>query len=107
MKSSDGGNLEPSNLREREVVEVKMHNIEFVRILRNRFDEIQVVGQWREQLAAIEPKSSFTHGSKARRRLRISTRVKGYIMAQPYKLFRNIRDHSLGPAIQLGGHTFV
>src|ERR1700759_4825083 len=54
MKSGDRGNLEPSNLREGEVVEVKVDNIEFVRILRNRLDEIQMVGQWREQLTAVK-----------------------------------------------------
>ena len=107
MQSGDCGNLEPSNLREREVVEVKVHNIEFVRILRNRFDEIEVVGERRKQLTAVESKGSFANGSKTRRCLRISTRVKGYLMAQLYKLFRNIRDHSLCPAIKLGGHTFV
>src|ERR1700760_3088052 len=87
MKSGNRWNLEPSNLRERKVVEVEMNNIEFVRILRNRFDEIQMVGQWREQLTAVKSQGSFADGPKARRCLRISTRVKGYVVSQPYEFF--------------------
>ena len=67
MKRGDSRNLKPSNLREREVVEVKVHNVEFVRFLRDGFNEIQVVGQRRKQLAAIKSKCSFANGSQARR----------------------------------------
>jgi hypothetical protein len=67
-----------------------MHNIEFVRFLRNGFDEIQVMGEGREQLSPIEPQCSFAHRSEVRRCLRVSTREQSYVMSQRYKFFCNI-----------------
>ena len=40
-----------SNLRERQIVEMKVHDIEFVRFLGHGFDEIQMMSERREQLA--------------------------------------------------------
>ena len=69
VKRGDSRNLEPSNLRKRQIVEVKVHNIEFVRFLRDGFDEIQMMSQRREQFASVKTKCTIADGSQARRGL--------------------------------------
>src|SRR4051794_19788584 len=55
-----GGDFEAADLRKREVIEMEMDEIVFVRLLSNGFDEIEVVCEWRKQFAAFEPERSFT-----------------------------------------------
>ena len=69
VKRSNRRNLKPSNLRKRQIVQVKVHDIEFVRFLGDGFDEIQMMGEWREQFAAVKTKCTFAYGSQAGRGL--------------------------------------
>ena len=59
------GNVEAPDLRKRQVVEMEMDEIVLIRFLGYGFDEIEVMGERRKQLAAFESKGPFANGSQA------------------------------------------
>src|ERR1700739_802627 len=66
MERGNSGNLEAPNLRERQIVEMKVHDVVFICLLRNGFNEIEVMSQGRKQLSAIQAKRPFANGTQAR-----------------------------------------
>ena len=69
---------------------MEMNKIEFVRFLGYDFNEIEMMSERRNQLASIQSKCPFADRSQSGRGLRISTRIKSYVMSQLYKAFSNI-----------------